>query len=560
MEGTGQPIGSAARVRDGIWTLLATGDLAPLSVRHYCTNDPALGTRSVEFTEENVLPSRKTQLAVHNWNGLRRADKARFQVRVTIAVLLVMQPRTARNQFLKQMNDIGLHAFVPVLLNHNRRGCSLRIDVHKAIANPAFPNHVLHQRSNVDQDLPRMRADGDALAHEGNTNADLAPHRHSIHASTCFVMGETRAIYAAVCWNGFLVACSFPILLYLDAAMRQKTFPRHSLIARLALAGAALLPAVAFALEFAPPGTPGTLTFKVKAEGSTRHKAGRGAGYEAIAWKIKNGGEFSIVVNAVEPTADTSPQNREKIGKADDAYRKTITENDQAIIDKWEEKVDACGGNEACENRVRSQMFADPKYQRALQKLQGAAPEIMGAAREVNYEPRMQIWTNTMGTSISGSGKVQFDVEETTFKVIDTAGGPPVDVTCRWAGTENIKLEAGKQAMGVFMTIDAKASTYELRIPADQLAAQLTESCRDSKDGAHGPSKNRRLLRVIGNGPGRGAKNFGQLLTFKGPVGSSRSPQFSGKQEVTTEWLSNVQPPQVPLKVTLEWHFSAKGR
>jgi len=341
--------------------------------------------------------------------------------------------------------------------------------------------------------------------------------------------------------------------------MRTNTslFQSKLMLSAIALA---ILPTAAFALDFATPGTAGTLTFKVKAEGSARHKAGPGAGYDAIAWKIRNAGEFAITVNAVEPTGDTTAENREKLGKVDDAYHKTITEKDQEIIDKWEEKVDACGGNEACENRVRSQMFADPKYQRALEKLQGAAPEIMGAAREVNYGPRMQIWTNTMGTSMSGSGKVQFDVEETTFKVIDTAGGPPVDVTCRWAGTENIKLEAGKQAMGAFMIIDAKASTYEIQIPADQLVARLTESCRDSKDGAHGPSKNSRLLRVIGNGPGRGAKNLGQLLTFKGPVGSTRSPQFSGKREVTTEWLSNVQPPQVPLKVTLEWHFSAGGR
>jgi len=343
--------------------------------------------------------------------------------------------------------------------------------------------------------------------------------------------------------------------------MRHHLVFRQSRIAQSALVLAVFtLPATTFALDFAAPGTPGTLTFKVKVEGAARHKAGPGAGYEAMAWKIRNSGEFAVRVNAVEPTADTTAENQEKIGKADAAYRKTITESDQTTIDKWEEKVEACGGNEACENRVRMQMFADPKYLEAFQKLQGAAPEMLGAAREVNTAPRMQIWTNTLGTAMTGSGKVQLDVEETTFKVIDTAGGPPVDVTCRWAGTENIKLESGKQTMGAFLTIDAQASTYEVQIPADQLVAQLTESCRDSKDGAHEPSKNKRLLRVIGSGPGRSAKSFGQLLTFKGPVGSTRSPQFSGKRVVTTEWLSNVQPPQVPLKVTLEWHFSAGGR
>jgi len=327
-----------------------------------------------------------------------------------------------------------------------------------------------------------------------------------------------------------------------------------------------LLPATVFALEFAQDGTPGTLTFKVKVEGTAHHKAGTGTGYtgyvgyRSITWKIKNSGEMSIAVNAVEPTADTTSENMGKIGKVDDAYRKAVTESDQAVIDKWEEKVDACGGNEACENRVRTQMFADSKYQNALQKLQGAAPELMAAGREVNTGPRMQIWTNTMSTSISGSGKVQLDVEEQVFGLVDTEGGPPIDLTCRWAGTENIKLESGKLAMGVFMTIDAKTSTYELHVPADQLLARLTDSCRDNRHGAHSPSKNKRELRVIGKSPGKGAKNFEQLLTFKGPVGSTRSPRFSGKRNLTTEWLGNEQPPQVPLKVTLEWQFSAKGR
>jgi len=185
---------------------------------------------------------------------------------------------------------------------------------------------------------------------------------------------------------------------------------------------------------------------------------------------------------------------------------------------------------------------------------------MLGAAREVNTEPRNQVWTNTLGTSMSGSGKVQLDVEEQVFGLGDTEGGPPIDLTCRWAGTENIKLEAGKLAMGVFMTIDAKASTYELHIPADALLARLTDSCRDNRHGAHAPGKNKRELRVIGKSPGRGATDFQHLLVFKGPVGSTHSPQFSGKRVLTTEWLGNDQPPQVPLKVTLEWHFSARGR
>jgi len=336
---------------------------------------------------------------------------------------------------------------------------------------------------------------------------------------------------------------------------------RRSRFAPSALAFTLLaLPTTSFALDFATPGTVGTLTFKVKAEGGGRYKAGPGAGYDAMTWKIKNSGEFELRVKAVDPTGDTSSENMEKIGKVGDSYQKSISERDQEVMDKWEEKVDACNGNEACENRVRTQMFADPQYMRVFQKMQGAAPEMLAAGRAVNLEPRNQIWTNTLGTSATGRGKVQIDLVEQTFGVIDTGGGGKVDVTCRWAGNTNIEPGMDGSVIGATLIIDAKASTYEIQIPADALGMRVKESCRDSKDGAHGPSKNTRDLRVIGAAPAPGEKDFVRTLTFKGPVGSTRSPQFSGKKTVTTEWLSNTSPPRIPVKVTLEWHFSAGGR
>jgi len=51
-----------------------------------------------------------------------------------------------------------------------------------------------------------------------------------------------------------------------------------------------------------------------------------------------------------------------------------------------------------------------------------------------------------------------------------------------------------------------------------------------------------------------------QLLTFKGPLGSARSPQIGGKHTITTELLERNSDDPVPVKVSIECQFSAGGR
>jgi hypothetical protein len=344
------------------------------------------------------------------------------------------------------------------------------------------------------------------------------------------------------------------------AAMRQHDFPGHTLIALLTLAGASLLPFATNAADFAATGTQGTLAVKVEAVGGARHTAGPGAGLDAREWKIKNTGQFTIHVRATDPVADDSPENRAKAEGARGAFQQTVTESGQEVMDKWEEKIDACNGDEGCENRVRGQMMSDPRYQQIIQRMQGAGPAMAETMRAVDVAPRQQFWSSDPMHPSSASGSVEVHLTENVYGAIDSAGGGKVNGTCRWNGNQKIAPGSPESKVGASVRINAKTSTYEIRIPAEAFGARVAESCSDSKTGSHGPSKNTKYVPLIGRSPPRGVKDFGTLLTFKGPVRSTRSPQMRGRQTVTTEWLDASNQDPIPVKVTIDWQFSAGGR
>lgn len=332
------------------------------------------------------------------------------------------------------------------------------------------------------------------------------------------------------------------------------------MLTRFAATMAVALPLVCFAADFAPSGTQGTLTLRISVEGGARHKAPPRAGLDAREWKVKNAAQISIRLRAMDPTGDASAENQDKAGAARDAFSQSITEKDQEILDKWEGKTDACNGEQACESRVIAQMMADPQYRRVMQKMQGAAPAVAAAARAVETGQAMQVWTSDPSDPSPASGSLQIDLQENAYGVVDTGGGGKVDVKCRWNGSSRITAGTAESKVGASLLVDAKRSRYEIRLPADAFGARLAERCADSKDGDHGPSKNTRHIRLIGEAPAKGAKDFAQILTLAGPVGSARSPQIGGKHAVTTELLRDNFGEPVPLNVTIEWRFSAGGR
>jgi hypothetical protein len=226
---------------------------------------------------------------------------------------------------------------------------------------------------------------------------------------------------------------------------------------------ALVFPNTAPALDFAPPGTTGTLTLKIEAAGTAKHKTPPGSGLDAREWIIKNSGQFTIRLKSVEPVGDISPENQAKAGAVRGAYEKTVTEKDQDIIDKWQEKSDACNSNEVCENRVQAQMMSDPAYQRIIQKMQGAGPEILAAAQAVNVGLRYQLWQSDPMDASPASGSLLLDYTKKEYGVIDTGGGGKVDGTCRWSGNLKIASGSAESKVGTRVLVDAKTSQYEIR-------------------------------------------------------------------------------------------------
>ena len=86
-------------------------------------------------------------------------------MRITVAILPVMQPDPLRDHFPQQLHHIGLHTLIPVLLDHDRGGRALSVHTHQAVANSTSVHDALHLCSDVDQFLPVVRADGNRFTH-----------------------------------------------------------------------------------------------------------------------------------------------------------------------------------------------------------------------------------------------------------------------------------------------------------------------------------------------------------------------------------------------------------
>ena len=343
--------------------------------------------------------------------------------------------------------------------------------------------------------------------------------------------------------------------------MLLRDIDRHRLVAiPLIVLSATMIVSTAPAADFASQGAQGTLIVKVKATGGAKHKAGSGAGLEAREWKIDNTAQFSIRLHAIGVVGDTSPENQAKGEAARDAFQQTVTDKEQSAMEFMEKKMETCQGNEACEMRVLEQMAGSPGFQNMMQRMQGGASAMIGAARDVDLAPSQQVWMSDPMDPSPASGRLRLNLVESAFGVIDTGGGGKVDVTCRWQGMHQIAPGTPESKVGASVRIDTKASRYEVRIPAEAFSLRLTESCSDSKAGAHGPSKNKKDISLIGRSPSRGVKNFAELLTFKGTVGATGSPQLSGKETVRTDWISANNPQAIPVTVLIEWQFSAGGR
>ena len=97
------------------------------------------------------MPARQSQPAVDYRDGLGRAHQPRLEVGIAVAVLPVVQPHAPRDHLPQQIDDVALHALVPVLLNHDGGCRALGIDAENAVAHPALVQALPNLGGDIDQ-------------------------------------------------------------------------------------------------------------------------------------------------------------------------------------------------------------------------------------------------------------------------------------------------------------------------------------------------------------------------------------------------------------------------
>lgn len=74
--------------------------LSDAGIGDYRAGDVPLGAGAIKFTQEYVLPSRESELAVDQWDDFRGPDQSGLQVCVPVTVLCIVQPDTPGGQVL----------------------------------------------------------------------------------------------------------------------------------------------------------------------------------------------------------------------------------------------------------------------------------------------------------------------------------------------------------------------------------------------------------------------------------------------------------------------------
>ena len=131
--------------------------------------------RTIEFTEKNILPTGQPEHALNQRDGFRRAHQPRFQMGIAIPIHGIVHPNTSGDYFLQERHHIGLDALIPVLLNHDRRGCALGIHRDQPIANAAAAYDSLHLQRDVNQDFAFVRTQMNQFLHAKFPNRSLPP-------------------------------------------------------------------------------------------------------------------------------------------------------------------------------------------------------------------------------------------------------------------------------------------------------------------------------------------------------------------------------------------------
>ncbi len=300
------------------------------------------------------------------------------------------------------------------------------------------------------------------------------------------------------------------------------------LIIALAAAGATT------AAAFAPEGARGMLEMEITVEGQGRVDE---CGFcDHYTWKALHRASLRVPVTAMAPAVDAAAIGAALGGAAGDAADGDDEEGDEDEDweAEWDDKLDACDGDEDCEVRVTMQKMQDPRFKSTMAAV--AKGFSLVKSGQLDLGPALQHWA-MLGGDVAGN--VSIEQQRNSFGVADTGGGPKVDVECRIRGSETVKARpTGYGDMHPILTINAKQSTYELRLPAEQAIA-VTDDCSPDQP---------QTAELLGfPGPGR---NWGEVLQVAGKLsGSADRPSFDG----SGVWEGDLSGHSV--RVTIQWNF-----
>lgn len=301
-------------------------------------------------------------------------------------------------------------------------------------------------------------------------------------------------------------------------------------------------------LTFAPTSAKGILraTITVTGSGGEGYRSG---GYDSLRWTARHTLSYETTLYAFEPMADTSSGNAAAMASAESAVREVFDEDAEAVQAKWDEKMDACDGNEACEMRVTGAMMADPAYRQLVLKLQSKGAGIMAKASAVNFNARYQLWGYRAGSDLplpSYQGTASLERHQRRWGLVSTDGSGKSNDEARWARDGALPAGISPNRDG-HLAVDAETGTYRLEIPAEfvlpvVLCAAPTGKCEPADD-----STKVRLLE------GELPEQFATVVTATGKVTDPAKPAASG----TVSFEPVLHDGKV--KVTIEWSFKLGG-
>ncbi|MGE0552218.1 MAG: hypothetical protein AB7R55_02185 [Gemmatimonadales bacterium] len=303
---------------------------------------------------------------------------------------------------------------------------------------------------------------------------------------------------------------------------------------------------------FAPPDSKGILKVTIEVTGSGRDGYRSGV-HDSLHWTIRHRLSYETALLAFEPMIDTSSASFAAMDATEAAAREVLDDDAESLQAKWDEKVDACDGAEACEMRVMAAMMADPDYRRLVLKVQDKGGGVMAKARGIDLGFRYQRWAWRTGPDLEPptvKGMATVERREQVYGMVSTDGTGAHHGARGWSASGPIDPLNAPTKAGHLM-VDLRSGDYRIEIPVDFVLP--VEEC----EGPLGVCKpNGRTIRVsLLDGASSSSEDAEFVVTATGTLAAPMSPKAGGSQSFPSKLAGEGS-----VEVKIEWSFQVAGR